>query len=228
MSACAGRHGPVVYATSQCPPPPPLQYAPECVTKHQVVDVVGALSDENDVNAAQLAELERALGQIRSTVVESLKKSLAAAPSGTVQVVEIGGKIRVRLTNELLFPSGSAKLSAAGARALDQVAAVLVTVKSKRIEIAGHTDDAPVTRGWDDNWQLSADRARQVALHLMQRGLPRDHLYIGGYADTDPVERGSTETARARNRRVELFVEPSPVDQATAKADDGEDPKRSR
>ena len=209
LSACS--HQPPVPVNQCIVPPKPMPA--QCVTRAEVINVVSSLADENDEEAAKLNELESALRGMRNQLASALSKSLESSPRGSTQVTVIGAKVRVRLSNELLFPSGSAKLGDAGLHALDQVAAVLRGVPSHRIEIAGHTDDTPVLRtganGFEDNWQLSSERARQVALHLIEKGLPGNRLYIGGYADTDPVEVGATDEARAHNRRVELFIEPT-------------------
>jgi chemotaxis protein MotB len=129
-------------------------------------------------------------------------------PASQASVEVVGGRVRVRLSEELLFPSNRAQLSPAGVRALDQVAAVLRATPSRRIEVNGHTDSRPVQRGWDDNWQLSAERARQVGLSLIGRGIEARRILIAGYADTDPIDSADSDAARARNRRVELFIEP--------------------
>ena len=101
------------------------------------------------------------------------------------------------------------QISESGLHALTQVTDVLRRTPSRRIEIAGHTDDRPVTRGWQDNWQLFAERARQVGLFLIAHGIEGKRIFVAGYADTDPADNADSDAARAHNRRVELFIEPT-------------------
>jgi chemotaxis protein MotB len=209
LVACAPSSKRLSYS-NRCPPPL-TEHSRECVTRTEVINVVSDLAHENDAQDERLSELERALRTMRKGLADALVQSLKDAPKGMTQVTIIGGRVRVRLSNELLFPSGSAKLGPEGVRTLNQVAAVLRDVHSRRIEVAGHTDDAPIIKGEpgrEDNWQLSAERARAVTLHLISAGLPGERLYVSGYADTDPVEPNTTAESRARNRRVELFIEP--------------------
>lgn len=200
VCACATRSQP----PPECPAPPPPIYSEQCVHRSDVIKVVESMESESERHHARVDELEHVLLSMRQHVADALRLSLANVPNSEAQVSVVGGKVRVRLSDELLFDSGSARISERGRRALAQVAGVLIKTPSRRFEVAGHTDDQPVHREFTDNWQLSAERARQVALFLMDRGIPGRRLFTSGYADTDPVDPRD----RARNRRVELYVDP--------------------
>jgi chemotaxis protein MotB len=182
------------------------------VLKKDVLDVAEQILNENESYESKLVVLEKSFADLQKDVAKALEASLQKVTGSNDQqasVAIIGNRVRVRLSDELLFPSASAQMSPAGLRALGQIADVLRTTPSRRIEVAGHTDDRAVLRGWDDNWQLSTERARQVGLFLISHGLESKRLFIAGYADTDPAEAGVTESARAKNRRVEIFIEPT-------------------
>jgi flagellar motor protein MotB len=127
-----------------------------------------------------------------------------------VAVVSSGGgpKVRVRLSNEVVFAPGSIRITRSGRQALSEIADVLKNSPTKRIEIAGHSDVVPVVKGWEDNWQLSAERAHQVLTFLLAKGISPKLLVASGYGDTDPVSGDDSEESRAHNRRVEIFIEP--------------------
>ncbi len=205
-------------------PPPTTVYAKDCVRKADVLNVAEQILRENEAHASQLSQLEKVLAALQEDVARALEASLQAVPKDEASVAVVGGRVRVRLSEELLFPSASTKMGESGLRALARVAEVLQKTPTRRIEVAGHTDDRPVVKGWDDNWQLSTERARQVALFLMSHGLDGRRLFVAGYADTDPVDPSPSDAARARNRRVELFIEPT----AGAAADEGPDAPRAR
>jgi len=193
----------------RCPPPPPPIYSNNCVLKKDVLDVADRMLNENEAAELKLATLEKSFVTLEEDVARALKTSLQAVESEQASVAIVGGRVRVRLSDELLFPSASVQISESGLHALAQVTDVLRRTPSRRIEIAGHTDDRPVLRGWQDNWQLSTERARQVGLFLMAHGIEGKRVFVAGYADTDPADTGVSEGARAHNRRVELFIEPT-------------------
>ena len=65
----------------------------------------------------------------------------------------------------------------------------------------GHTDDV----GSDAyNQALSERRAQAVRDYLVKAGLPAQILTVQGHGKSLPLVRGTSEAARAKNRRVEL------------------------
>jgi chemotaxis protein MotB len=73
------------------------------------------------------------------------------------------------------------------------------------IRIDGHTDSDPIRRSkWDDNWQLAAERARQVLKVLIKQGVPKDRIFFAAFADTRPRATNKTTAGKKQNRRVEL------------------------
>jgi chemotaxis protein MotB len=209
LVACATEPPPAPASAAQCPPPPPPIYAANCVLKKDVLDVADRILDENYSYESKLVTLEKSFHALQEDVAHALEASLKNVASNQASVAIVGSRVRVRLSEELLFPSASVQITPAGLRALAQVAEVLRSTPSRRIEVAGHTDDRAVQRSWQDNWQLSTERARQVALFLMTKGIAGSHLFIAGYADTDPADADDSDGARSRNRRVELFIEPT-------------------
>jgi flagellar motor protein MotB len=215
-AGCATEQQPPPAAPLRCPPPPPPIYAKNCVLKTDVLDVAEQILDESLVHESKLVTLEKSFADLQQQVARALEASLKTVASDQVSVAIVGNRVRVRLSEELLFPSASVQISANGLHALEQVARVLRTTPSRRIEVAGHTDDRAINRGWQDNWQLSAERARQVGLVLIAHGIERGRIFLAGYADTDPADNGDSDAARARNRRVELFIEPTQAQPAPA------------
>jgi outer membrane protein OmpA-like peptidoglycan-associated protein len=85
---------------------------------------------------------------------------------------------------------------------LEEVAKLLKSDPSLRLEVAGHTDN---TGAGAHNLQLSAGRAAAVVNALVTLyGIDRARLEAKGYGDSRPVAPNDSEQNRARNRRVEL------------------------
>ena len=78
------------------------------------------------------------------------------------------------------------------------------------IRVEGHTDNQMV--GFSDryksNFDLSAARAAAVADFLMEAtDLQTGRMTITGLADTEPMADNSTAEGRAKNRRIELYLD---------------------
>jgi chemotaxis protein MotB len=76
------------------------------------------------------------------------------------------------------------------------------------INVIGHTDDQPVkTARFPSNWELSLARASQVARFLIDStDLPPTQFRVTGYSLYRPLVPNTSESNRARNRRVEIVL----------------------
>lgn len=70
------------------------------------------------------------------------------------------------------------------------------------VYLTGHATDTG-----DDaaNVALSKQRAQNVARYLLSRGVPMDQMRVDWVGASDPVDRGSSGLAAARNRRVDVL-----------------------
>ena len=112
---------------------------------------------------------------------------------------------------EIFFESGKTDINPAGEAVLKQLGSTLLKNPDKIIRIAGHTDNVkigPVLRArYFTNWDLAARRAAGVALYLQNEfGIDPHRITVVSYAQFRPAVSNSTEEARARNRRVEIFI----------------------
>ena len=177
------------------------------------IEEIARLDHQNQVQSQRVHTLETTVSQLETKLAQALSRgtdpSAQPTATATAEPTEDGGRVRVRMSGELVFEPGSARISRAGRRALKEVARVLHDTPARRIEIAGHTDSSPTNKKYEDNWQLSGERAHRVVQLLAQEGVDPHHLVAVGYGDTQPLETADTPDARAKNRRVEIFVEPT-------------------
>src|SRR4030043_209544 len=93
---------------------------------------------------------------------------------------------------------------------LDHIHSVLrQKYAGKMIDVVGHTDTDPIRKTkdkWEDNWELSAERALTVTRYLIQRGLPEDKIRAVGCGESRPLASNANATGKAKNRRVEIVV----------------------
>ena len=72
-----------------------------------------------------------------------------------------------------------------------------------KVEIGGHTDDVGSTAL---NQELSNNRAKEVYLYLIGKGIDASRLSYRGFGANDPIASNATEEGRAQNRRTEFKV----------------------
>ena len=158
------------------------------------------------LNAALAAKVEE-LQRYRSDFFGRLRDLLANRPG--VQVVGD----RFVFQSEVLFPVGSANLSAAGQEQLAALAATIREVSGQIpvgvawiMRVDGHADRQPLSArsGYATNWELSAARAITVVKQLIADGVPPAHLAATGFGDHQPIDPADSFEAYAKNRRIEL------------------------
>lgn len=129
--------------------------------------------------------------------------------AGTLQVKIVDNRMIVELGTDILFPSGSAKLSESGMTTALQIGAILDDFEGRRFEVEGHTDNVPIkTAQFPSNYELASARAIAVMRMLIDAGVAPEQVSASSFGDTRPVASNDTEDGRARNRRVEIALEP--------------------
>jgi chemotaxis protein MotB len=73
------------------------------------------------------------------------------------------------------------------------------------LRVDGHTDVDPIqSNAFQSNWELSSARAISVVKFMVTQGVQARHLVAAGFGEFQPLVAGSTEDAKAENRRIEL------------------------
>jgi chemotaxis protein MotB len=115
------------------------------------------------------------------------------------------GTMTVNLPGDVLFDSGKATLKQSSKSTLDKIVQALKSdYAGKQVYVDGHTDKDPInkTKGqWEDNLDLSANRAMAVARYLTSQGVDADLVAIRGFGEHHP--KGN----KAQSRRVEIVVQ---------------------
>ena len=114
--------------------------------------------------------------------------------------------------SEVLFDAGSADIGSTGEEQLMQLSLALLEIADTIptdidwvLQIEGHTDSVPIkTARFNDNWDLSTERALSVVRYLALAGIDPDRLSAAGYGEYQPLDQADTPEARARNRRIEV------------------------
>lgn len=178
--------------------------ASEKVSADQKVQIADLGTRLNVALATKVEELQRA----RSEFFGKLRKVLGNRPG-----IRIEGD-RFVFQSELLFDTASADL---GLEGIEQVRILALTLNelSKDIpkdvnwvlRVDGHTDKRPITGRFASNWELSTARAIMVVRTLIANGIPPERLAAAGFGEFQPLDKGSTEAAYSKNRRIEVRLD---------------------
>lgn len=122
-----------------------------------------------------------------------------------------GADVRLTVDQAILFSSGSTAVTATGTKVLRSVARILKdNYPTGSIRVEGHTDNTPIKRVKDrfpTNWELSVARACAVVRVLIQdQEVSPEKASAVGFGQYRPVSSNATESGRAANRRVEIYV----------------------
>ena len=168
-----------------------------------------ALSENLAARESELASRSEEFSALRATyegLVEDLESEVA---SGQIEIEQLREGLWLNLTQEVLFASGSTQVNVGGQRVLKKVAE-RVRALPNPIVVEGHTDDVPVRRNarWASNWELAGERASGVVRLLVQGGVTAGRLRAVSRGQFDPVAPNDTQQGRARNRRIEIILQP--------------------
>ncbi|MFG1418858.1 peptidoglycan -binding protein [Xanthobacter sp. V0B-10] len=153
-----------------------------------------------------LAQRVQELTRFRSEFFGRLKDILGNRPD-----IRVVGD-RFVFQSEVFFDPGSATLKPEAQAELDKLASAILDLEKEiptdidwALRIDGHTDNRPIaTSQFPSNWELSAARAIAVVQYLVGKGVSPQHLIAAGFGEFQPIDTGTTDEARARNRRIEL------------------------
>jgi chemotaxis protein MotB len=169
------------------------------------------LQSERQQLADRIARDQQIIDELQRQIEELNKTPADATGFGDgydVAFDAAAGTITVTLPNTILFDSGKASLKSATSTELNHILSVIrQKYPDKDIDVVGHTDTDPIQKSaWKDNWELSAQRALEVARYLIKHGIPEKQVRAVGCGPSRPIAANTTAAGKARNRRVEIVV----------------------
>jgi chemotaxis protein MotB len=162
-----------------------------------------------DVHDVRRRSLATPTGAEDEPLLEDIRESIKRKDlQDSVQVVQEGHKVVIRVKGQVLFPSGSSAFEPSARKVLEEIARIVQNHPEYRLDVGGHTDPRPIsTTKFETNWELSALRATAVLRYLVEQGVNPRRLTATGYADTDPLVPNTSLENMAKNRRVEFVLE---------------------
>ncbi len=171
------------------------------------------LSMSLEQTKARLEEVRRAhlAAEARAALFRELTMKLKRmVDDGQLSIVLRDGRMVLQLPNDVLFDTGRTEIKPNGQAALKAVAGVVKTMQNRQFQVAGHTDNVPIsTERFSSNWELSSGRALTVVHFLIAQGVPASMLSAAGYGEMDPVSSNDTNDGKRKNRRTEITLLPN-------------------
>ena len=205
------------------------------ISQAQLLDVNKSLKENNellDVAADELTRKQDKLKEIESKLAESNKKLQSTTEfmertsrlygdlvselstelkNNQIKISELKNGVTVNLSQEILFPSGSATLSDTGLSVIKRVSGKLKNIPHQII-VAGFTDNVPIKgdlkKIFPSNWELAGARAASVVRLLEGEGINSDKLTAVSFGENQPVASNNDWKLRAQNRRIEIRLRP--------------------
>ena len=188
--------------------------------RRQLQSLNALLSDSetrNKSSDAQIADLGKRLNSALAQRVQELTRyrseffgRLRQILSQRSDILVVGDRFVFQA--EVLFPKGAADLNPEGQQEMLTLADALKQLEREIppdiawvLRVDGHTDADPIQSAqFKSNWELSSGRAIAVVKYLIASGVLPNHLVAAGFGEFQPIDPGSTEEAKSRNRRIEL------------------------
>ena len=169
--------------------------------KESIDEMSKALADSR----RRRAEAEKRVAEYRDMLMRF--KGLIEAGKLDVRIVD--GRMVLALPMDILFNSGSSRLSEEGKKALTEVGAVLATIAERRFQVEGHTDTVPIhNEYYANNWELASARALAVVKTLRESGVAPQQLSAASFGEFKPAADNTSDQGKARNRRIEIVIVP--------------------
>ncbi len=182
-----------------------------------VLLLVGVMAAQLELASSLEAEVQKR--QVEEQKRQSLEQALAV-PLASGRITLNNG--RIGISGKLLFELNSDQLQPEGRKLLKSLVEPLQSYLASRDEIlmvSGFTDDKSIgnrNKKFEDNWELSAQRALTVTRTLIEEGMPPAMLFAAAFGQQQPLVPNTSEKARAQNRRVEIAPVPRAKNEAQA------------
>jgi len=176
------------------------------------------------------AESDKTPQQAQNSAYLKDQKELAEIKDSVdnfIAVNEMEGQFATAMTDEgllvtirdsIMFDPGKAAIKPEYIPIAKELAGVLVSDPARNIVITGHTDNVPVGPNFSSNLELSLMRASNFYMVLLNSNskLKSENFSAKGYGENRAIAPNDTPEGRAKNRRVEVLIQPLVTEDGSA------------
>lgn len=142
-----------------------------------------------------------AIGNYMDRTYQNLRERLAGTGVGVERVSQ--SQIKLVFPADLTFDFNRDTVKSQFVPTLRDTGAVLREYNQTTVDVIGHADSV----GEDAyNLDLSQRRANNVANVLQSSGVASSRILRDGRGERDPIASNATDSGRAQNRRVEVYI----------------------
>ena len=191
--------------------------------KNKIYELNSKLDDLKNTNVV----LEKSLTKIRKKLIrfedkirlqnqvfKDLKKQFRGAiKNQSIKILRKKQRVVIRISSNILFRSGRAKVRKKGKPLLRKIASVIRRYSNREIQVQGHTDNVQIkgqlAEKWETNWELSTARATSVLRYLVEIGdLDPRNSSAAGLGEFNPIATNKSKIGKSLNRRIEIIIFP--------------------
>ncbi len=195
----------------------------ESNSKLEVVENVAVMSNETkakmretlkNVDATRLSNAKTLKDSMNLAVAYNLEKTISESNINEDEdfAVNINETVvMISIADNMLFNSGSYKLSSKADPVLKKLADVINSEPSLDVMVEGHTDSRTInTVNISDNWDLSVLRSTSVVRKLQEKyNVAPEKLIASGRSSYQPIAENDSKENRAKNRRTRIIILPN-------------------
>jgi chemotaxis protein MotB len=167
-----------------------------------------------NVDAAKLAQAKTLKDSMNLAVAYNLEKTISESNMSedddfAVNINET--VVMISIADDMLFNTGSYRLSAKADTVLKKLADVINSEESLDVMVEGHTDARTISTAFlADNWDLSVMRATAVVRKLQEKyNVAPEKLIAAGRSSYQPIVANDSKENRAKNRRTKIIILPN-------------------
>lgn len=177
----------------------------------QLAESKAQLSQELAATSLALSAASKNVRGLQSTFEGLVADLESELQKGQIEIEQLRSGLRVAVSDEILFQSGSAKLDVGGIEVLETVANHIKKL-DYAIDVEGHTDNRQIrgalTKRYPTNWELAGARASSVVRLFESAGIEGARLQAISRAEHAPVASNDDDEGRGQNRRIEIRLRP--------------------
>lgn len=167
-----------------------------------------------NVDVAKLANAKTLKDSMNLAVAYNLKKTINESNIDEDEdfAVNINETVvMISIADNMLFNTGSYRLSTKADDVLKKLADVINSEPSLDVMVEGHTDARTInTEFLSDNWDLSVMRATSVVRKLQEKySVAPEKLIAAGRSSYQPIAANDSRENRAKNRRTRIIILPN-------------------